>query len=209
MPSTRTSSPYFFIYVPLIKLCRSVEAGVFLSWALQWPEDSCNDGDWYCFTQDECEEETGLSPSTQEKTRRILRALGVLQERRWVLNSIKYRIDKERLATLLDDGPKDLTTVEIYAIYSRNLREISRAALRRAQLAGVTAEYVEYSDLLYGEYLYCSLCGERIGLGPGKNPKNLSFDHIIPIARGGPHIASNIQLSHFGCNAGKRDKIAA
>ncbi len=102
-----------------------------------------------------------------------------------------------------------MTVPEILAVNEANLREISRVAYRRAKLAGVEAEYVEYGDLLIGEHLCCALCSEKIELGPGKSTRNLSFDHIIPIAKGGPHILSNIQLAHFGCNAAKCDKLAA
>ena len=37
-----------------------------------------------------------------------------------------------------------------------------------------------------------------------------SLDHIVPLELGGdPFDPSNLQPAHFGCNAGKRDRIAA
>lgn len=33
-----------------------------------------------------------------------------------------------------------------------------------------------------------------------------SIDHVLPIARGGRHVWSNVKLAHRGCNTAKRDK---
>lgn len=44
---------------------------------------------------------------------------------------------------------------------------------------------------------YCIYCGSR---------ENLTFDHIIPLSRGGPDITSNLVLACRKCNSSKRDK---
>jgi 5-methylcytosine-specific restriction endonuclease McrA len=38
---------------------------------------------------------------------------------------------------------------------------------------------------------------------PKYHPKSKSFDHVIPLAKGGPHSMDNVKLSHFGCNSRK------
>ncbi|MGI0083110.1 MAG: HNH endonuclease [Nitrosopumilaceae archaeon] len=43
----------------------------------------------------------------------------------------------------------------------------------------------------------CVYCGAK---------ENLSIDHIIPISKGGPNVASNKVLSCKSCNSSKRDK---
>lgn len=58
----------------------------------------------------------------------------------------------------------------------------------------------------------CGICGEQIaervedvgGMGPPK-ALELSIDHIVPRAEGGPDDPSNLRATHFGCNAGRRD----
>jgi len=44
----------------------------------------------------------------------------------------------------------------------------------------------------------CFKCGSR---------KNLEFDHIIPVSRGGANTARNLQLLCEACNRSKSDKI--
>src|SRR5574341_351081 len=47
----------------------------------------------------------------------------------------------------------------------------------------------------------CALCGlevePRFGDRDGRAP---SIDHVVPIAHGGEHTWSNVQLAHIGCN---------
>jgi len=43
----------------------------------------------------------------------------------------------------------------------------------------------------------CAYCGSK---------ENLTYDHIIPLSRGGPDILSNVVLACSKCNASKKDK---
>ena len=54
----------------------------------------------------------------------------------------------------------------------------------------------------------CHLCGREIPRD-AKWPDILSgqVDHIVPPARGGDHSWANVAAAHFGCNAGKRDRL--
>lgn len=54
----------------------------------------------------------------------------------------------------------------------------------------------------------CHLCGGAIP-HDAKWPDVLSgqVDHIVPLAKGGDHSWSNVAAAHFGCNAGKRDRL--
>jgi 5-methylcytosine-specific restriction endonuclease McrA len=43
----------------------------------------------------------------------------------------------------------------------------------------------------------CGICGEDI------DPTDFHVDHILPLARGGPHVYSNVQIAHPECNIRK------
>lgn len=49
----------------------------------------------------------------------------------------------------------------------------------------------------------CHLCGDGID-----SLADLHFDHVIPLSKGGPHVAANIRPSHALCNLRKGDRIA-
>jgi 5-methylcytosine-specific restriction endonuclease McrA len=54
----------------------------------------------------------------------------------------------------------------------------------------------------------CSLCSNPIRLDVRwPHPQSLSFDHVIPIARGGEHKATNLRIAHLVCNIRKHDKM--
>lgn len=53
----------------------------------------------------------------------------------------------------------------------------------------------------------CGICGVKVDMDL-KVPDLMAptEDHIIPLNLGGSHIYANLQLAHFGCNSGKRDR---
>jgi 5-methylcytosine-specific restriction endonuclease McrA len=74
--------------------------------------------------------------------------------------------------------------------------EISR--VRRARLKGAIVVKVDYDwlNMLYGTT--CQLCKLPIS-----TDKEFSWDHIIPLARGGPHATENLWPAHLKCNSRK------
>ena len=54
----------------------------------------------------------------------------------------------------------------------------------------------------------CGLCNEGVD-GSLRWPHDMSasLDHVVPISLGGPHLYSNVQLAHLGCNVAKRDSL--
>jgi 5-methylcytosine-specific restriction endonuclease McrA len=54
----------------------------------------------------------------------------------------------------------------------------------------------------------CGICGLAIPKRL-KHPHSFSasIDHTVPLARGGTHALSNLQLAHLGCNSRKRDRL--
>lgn len=46
----------------------------------------------------------------------------------------------------------------------------------------------------------CYICGESF-----KSMKEITFDHFIPLSRGGGDLLENYRLAHFSCNQLKND----
>ncbi len=76
-------------------------------------------------------------------------------------------------------------------------RAIRRARLRAAQ----TDVAVDYRYICERDRMRCHLCRRRVAI------RDLAFDHVIPLARGGGHVTGNIAVSHKECNRKKHANI--
>jgi 5-methylcytosine-specific restriction endonuclease McrA len=76
----------------------------------------------------------------------------------------------------------------------RRLISVRGSQLRRARIQGVTADFTHAQWLaLVATYKgCCAYCG--------KQPERLTMDHVIPLAKGGAHTASNIVPACGHCN---------
>jgi hypothetical protein len=86
-----------------VDLTESVGAALFLSQAVYWQKriPETPDG-WWFKSQADWTDETGLSRREQESARKCLKCLGILQEQRTgVPAKLMYRVDNDRLSTLL------------------------------------------------------------------------------------------------------------
>lgn len=50
----------------------------------------------------------------------------------------------------------------------------------------------------------CAICGKRF-----ESMKEITFDHIMPLSRGGDDDIANFQLAHLACNQTKADMTPA
>lgn len=90
-----------------IRLDIGVTAALFLSQMIYWTNRSDDDG-WVYKTQEEWEEETGLSRYEQEGARKKLRSIGVLQEKKkGVPARLFYKVDNDVLFQALVAANKD------------------------------------------------------------------------------------------------------
>jgi hypothetical protein len=78
--------------------------------------------------------------------------------------------------------------------------EMRRYALK----CGSETEPVDYALILAEFGMTCHLCGGEIA-----SRVDLNMDHVIPLARGGPHTYANIRPSHRWCNQRKHAKLMA
>jgi len=84
-----------------------------------------------------------------------------------------------------------------------------RTRRRQALVRQVTVERVDYCAIAERDAWTCHLCGLPVDPAlRGRTRWARSFDHVIPITRGGHHVASNIKLAHFGCNSRKGNRLA-
>lgn len=88
----------------------------------------------------------------------------------------------------------------------KNRERVRANARRRDALKARTAiGPVDYRAILAASGGLCGICG---GVVDASNPKAYHYDHIVPLARGGAHVQSNIQLAHAKCNMRKWAKSA-
>lgn len=81
-------------------------------------------------------------------------------------------------------------------------RWVEDAALRRSRRrANGPVVRVDYDAILARDGLVCHICAGSVGR------RDVHFDHVVPLARGGAHSADNIRVSHSLCNLRKGARI--
>jgi 5-methylcytosine-specific restriction endonuclease McrA len=65
---------------------------------------------------------------------------------------------------------------------------------RKAWKLGNGFEKFSLKEILKRDGYKCHICGKRVA------KKNLSFDHLIPLSRGGSHTKQNVAVAHLICN---------
>ena len=86
--------------------------------------------------------------------------------------------------------------------FKAKLVAMERASRYRWKKAGLYTETVRYQEVLDRDGWLCYLCGQKVVVC------NLSFDHVIPKFRSGPHTFDNIRVTHIRCNDSKGGKLA-
>lgn len=95
------------------------------------------------------------------------------------------------------------------ALASRSPERSNTASYkRRASLAQVATEFIDFEYVCRRDKWICQLCNTPVEQGLNRrDPYGASLDHILPIVRGGPHIYANVQLAHLRCNMKKNDSV--
>ncbi len=68
---------------------------------------------------------------------------------------------------------------------------------RKARLRGITTEPIDLMAIIDRDKNLCGICHKLV------RPEDRSFDHILPLSRGGAHAEYNLQLAHMRCNSRK------
>jgi 5-methylcytosine-specific restriction endonuclease McrA len=83
-------------------------------------------------------------------------------------------------------------------------RHAENRARYKARKRANVVERVDYAAVIERDGRMCHICGEAVDMSlPKYHPMSRSFDHVIPLSKGGPHSMDNVKLSHFGCNSRK------
>lgn len=84
--------------------------------------------------------------------------------------------------------------------------QLSRKRVARQRAA--TIGKVNYKNVLERDGYWCHICEKAIDPTiKGPRPDALSFDHVIPLARGGSHTEDNLKPAHKTCNSRKGIKL--
>ena len=75
---------------------------------------------------------------------------------------------------------------------------------RRVRLAGARTEKFTPLEIYERDRWRCGLCRKPVSKSRRwPDPLSASIDHLVPIARGGDHVRTNVQLAHLNCNVRK------
>ena len=106
------ASPLYY-FVDFTRLTGDPSAGIFLSMLFAWHGKSHDPDGWIYKTQQDIAAETGLKRANQETARKKLRQLELLQEeRRGVPAKMYFRLDSERLFSLLNTSMLESSKLE-------------------------------------------------------------------------------------------------
>lgn len=79
---------------------------------------------------------------------------------------------------------------------------------RRAAKAGVGSEGFEALEIYERDNWTCWICGgAALRDAPKGDPLGATLDHVVPLAKGGPHSRANVRCAHLECNLRKGDRI--
>jgi 5-methylcytosine-specific restriction endonuclease McrA len=88
--------------------------------------------------------------------------------------------------------------------------EVNRATVqrRRARLRGGETEKFSDFEIFDRDGWICGICSQPIDADlKAPDPRSKSLDHVIPIAKGGDHLRSNVHAAHLSCNQSKSDRL--
>ncbi|WP_422395619.1 HNH endonuclease [Roseomonas mucosa] len=80
---------------------------------------------------------------------------------------------------------------------------------RRAKKRGTQIEPIDCREVFARDGWRCHICGGDTDRGQAgtNHPDAPVLDHVIPLAKGGPHVWSNVACAHRSCNAKKGVKL--
>lgn len=121
-----------------------------------------------------------------------------------LMGKIKYQANAEKnravkRALYAADPKKAAKRKRDYNRANPNRKRTSESSARRRALKiGTRADPVDYDLVLLVYGMNCHICEKSIG-----TKKDLHFDHVIALSRGGEHTQENVKPAHARCNMRK------
>lgn len=150
-----------------------------------------------------------LAKAADVRYRKRHRDLCRARSRAWGRKNKDYeRIRKQRQRLHWSDRQKKAHRDLCKKYYRENpLKYFEAVKQRRAVVAGVTVDPAGILEWKQGvmrrRRIYCSYCQRSIP----KTNRQVHFDHIVPIARGGAHALYNLCVACQTCNLSKGTKL--
>jgi len=95
-----------------------------------------------------------------------------------------------------------------WAAENRDKRSVQEGR-RRAKLRGALAESVSRLEIFERDGWICQMCFQPVDKDlKYPHPMSATWDHIVPLARGGSHTRDNLRLAHWHENQAKGAKVA-
>lgn len=94
--------------------------------------------------------------------------------------------------------------------YHQNHPEMNQEWVNRyrARKLQATVEVVDYAAIAERDHNVCHICGLAVDLNAGTyDPMARTFDHVIPLSRGGEHAVLNVKVAHRLCNTRKNNRL--
>lgn len=92
-------------------------------------------------------------------------------------------------------GHGSITSRAFYEWHLRRGRDILHRPLRENIPGALRAQVIARDGYV------CGLCGGVV------EPTDLHIDHRVPVSRGGPTVAGNLQVAHAACNTRKGNRV--
>jgi 5-methylcytosine-specific restriction endonuclease McrA len=89
----------------------------------------------------------------------------------------------------------------------RTRKHLNGNHLDRARWHGVRYEPVDRAKVFARDRWRCASCGTKVVRSKEYRPDQATIDHIIPMAKGGPHTYTNVTTMCMACNSRKRDVL--
>ena len=91
-----------------------------------------------------------------------------------------------------------------------NERRKANSQQRRAMKLGTQTEKIHSLTVYERDAWTCGLCSTLVDQNLAHpHPMSASLDHVLPLAKGGTHTYTNVQLAHLTCNVSKGARVAA
>lgn len=124
--------------------------------------------------------------------------------------SRKLTYRKHKIKILAANRARASKYAHMQETYQKNYRErlgidayralrTELSSRRRARIKGGEWEKINRAAIIARDNSRCHLCGRKC------KPHEIELDHLIPVSKGGPHIAANLAVAHASCNRARRD----